>query len=254
MKVISDLHTHTMASTHAYSTINENCESAGSRGIKIIAMTDHAPQMPDGTHEWHIGNQCVLPQIIKGVCVLKGVEADIMNPAGEIDVADYVLSGLQWIVASFHTPVYAERTEDEHLETILNVCKNPAIDVFGHLTTVSHRFDYAEGAKLFAKYDKIVEVNEASINAGRSTRENVAELLKECKKNNVKLSLDSDAHYCDGIGVVNTAAQLVKEAGYPKELIINNNYEYIVSRVNENHPNAPKIDMEAIKNLIYGQN
>lgn len=243
MKIIADLHTHTLASSHAFSTIRENCEIAGEKGLKIIAMTDHAPLMPDAPHEWHAGNQHVLSQKIKGVYVLRGIEADIMNKDGELDVRSYILEGLQWIVASFHSPVYPPANPDDHLKTIENVCKNPLVDVFGHLTTVDHPFDYAEGAKLFAKYDKIVEVNNSSIKAGRSTYENVVNLLKACKKENVKISLDSDAHYCDEIGELSVAMEIVKKVGYPQDLIVNTNLEYIIDRVNKNHPKAPKIDI-----------
>ena len=118
------------------------------------------------------------------------------------------------------------------------------VDVFGHLTTVDHPFDYAEGAKLFAKYDKIVEVNNSSIKAGRSTYENVVNLLKACKKENVKISTNSDAHYCEEIGEIGAAMSIINEVGYPEDLIVNTNFEYIIDRVNKNHPKAPKINTD----------
>ncbi|SUC47350.1 Probable phosphatase YcdX [Providencia stuartii] len=37
-----DLHAHTIASTHAYSTVNEYFSEAARRGIKLFAITDHA--------------------------------------------------------------------------------------------------------------------------------------------------------------------------------------------------------------------
>ncbi len=47
MHLQGDMHTHTIASTHAYSTITENCQWAAKYGMKGIAMTDHAMKMPD---------------------------------------------------------------------------------------------------------------------------------------------------------------------------------------------------------------
>lgn len=41
MHLQGDMHTHTIASTHAYSTITENCQWAAKYGMKGIAMTDH---------------------------------------------------------------------------------------------------------------------------------------------------------------------------------------------------------------------
>ena len=41
MKIIADTHTHTLMSTHAYSTIIENIAEAKKKGLKFIAITDH---------------------------------------------------------------------------------------------------------------------------------------------------------------------------------------------------------------------
>lgn len=59
MHLQGDMHTHTIASTHAYSTITENCQWAAKYGMKGIAMTDHAMKMPELTtylafcQSWH---------------------------------------------------------------------------------------------------------------------------------------------------------------------------------------------------------
>ncbi|MBQ6530365.1 MAG: PHP domain-containing protein, partial [Clostridia bacterium] len=43
MKILFDTHTHTLASTHAYSTVMENAKYASEIGMEAIAVTDHAP-------------------------------------------------------------------------------------------------------------------------------------------------------------------------------------------------------------------
>ena len=49
----TDLHTHTTASCHAYSTLEENVQWAKQIGLEAIAMTNHAPSLPDAPHIWH---------------------------------------------------------------------------------------------------------------------------------------------------------------------------------------------------------
>lgn len=247
MKIIADLHTHTLASSHAYSTITENCEIARDRQLKVIALTDHAPLMPDAPHEWHAANQHVLPQTIRGVCVLKGIEADIVNTDGDLDIPDYVIGKLQWIVASFHEPLFPPLSADDHLAAIENVCKNSLVDVFGHLTASGYPFDYSEAAKLFTKYDKIVELNEASIRSGATKKINAVRLFEACKKEGVKIAVDSDAHYCERIGDFSAVCEILNEVKYPEELIISTDFDYIINRVNQNHPSAPKIEMTAMR-------
>ena len=99
LNIIADMHTHTLASTHAYSTITENCRSAAEKGIRIVAMTDHYGDMPDSPHLWHFENLKILPRTICGVTVLKGVEANIINDEGELDMPRKTLESLEWVVA-----------------------------------------------------------------------------------------------------------------------------------------------------------
>ncbi len=48
-----DLHMHTVASTHAYSTLSDYIAEARRKGIKLFAITDHGPDMADAPHHWH---------------------------------------------------------------------------------------------------------------------------------------------------------------------------------------------------------
>ena len=41
-----DVHTHTIASGHAYSTIQEMAAAAAEKGLKVLGITEHAPLMP----------------------------------------------------------------------------------------------------------------------------------------------------------------------------------------------------------------
>ena len=41
MKALIDLHTHTLVSGHAYSTIKENVEAAKLAGLKYIGLSEH---------------------------------------------------------------------------------------------------------------------------------------------------------------------------------------------------------------------
>ena len=77
MKLIADTHTHTLASTHAYSTVLENAKFASEAGLAYLGITDHAPSMTDAPHWWHFENLRVLPDELYGVKLLKGIEADL---------------------------------------------------------------------------------------------------------------------------------------------------------------------------------
>lgn len=46
-RVVADLHCHTVASTHAYSTVTELARAAAEQRLLAIACTDHGPGAPD---------------------------------------------------------------------------------------------------------------------------------------------------------------------------------------------------------------
>ncbi len=140
IRIQADLHTHTAASTHAYSTILENCSSASELGLKAIAMTDHAMGMPDAPHLWHFLNMDVLPRKIRGVTVIRGIEADILE-GGSLDIPDMLYDKLEFVIASLHSQVFRPAGIKEHTEAYLKVCENRSVDVIAHSTTAKFPYD-----------------------------------------------------------------------------------------------------------------
>lgn len=238
MQLQGDMHTHTIASTHAYSTITENCIWAAKNGLKIIAMTDHAPAMPDSPHIWHFENLRCLPRTIEGVTVLKGAEADILQD-GTLDLDDKLLSKLEWVVASMHRyeSCLIPTTAEEHTDIYLKIARNPYVDVIGHCTTDRFPFDFEKGLKAFKEYGKLVEINESSIMNKKGSRENSVTVMKICKKYEIPIVIDSDCHFCQLIGKTPIALQMAEELDFPKELIINSDHRLIRDYLKTKRPN-----------------
>ena len=82
MKIIADLHTHTLVSHHAYSSLEEMVAGAERANLSAIAITDHGPQMPDGANSWHFTSMWIVPRVINGITVLLGGEANIVSYDG----------------------------------------------------------------------------------------------------------------------------------------------------------------------------
>ena len=236
MNIIGDMHTHTLASTHAYSTITENCKSAAEKGIRIIAMTDHWGEMPDSPHIWHFDNLRVLPRHICGVTVLRGVETNILNNEGELDMPRKTLENLEWVVASMHRQVYEPSTVQNHTVAYLKAAEDPIVDVIGHCTTAMFPIDFEKCIKKFKECGKLVEINESSILYKKGSYENSYEVLKLCKKYEVPVVFDSDAHYCELIGVVDTAKKIASEVGFPERLVINSDFDRLAEFIRRKHP------------------
>ena len=83
-----DVHTHTLFSRHAYSTIEENVRAAADAGLELLGSADHFSGML--FCEQHLRNfqyfinMGIWPRTWHGVTVLRGCEVDIVGLRGEL--------------------------------------------------------------------------------------------------------------------------------------------------------------------------
>ncbi len=82
MNFLSDLHTHSIVSGHAYSTLLENINYCKENGIKILGTSEHGPKMPGSPHKWYFHNIQNIPRIINNIIILRGCEANILDTEG----------------------------------------------------------------------------------------------------------------------------------------------------------------------------
>ncbi|MBI5231873.1 MAG: PHP domain-containing protein, partial [Coriobacteriales bacterium] len=134
MKLRADLHTHTIASGHAYSTVSELAQSAAAQGIELIAVCDHGPALPGAPHEWHFGNLKNVPSVLDGVRVLKGVEANPqLDTENGLDLPDTVLDRLDFVAVGFHPCTgFDEPDRARNTELLLRVMASGRVDMITH--------------------------------------------------------------------------------------------------------------------------
>ncbi len=221
MNILTDLHTHTIATTHAYSTITENAGAAAKMGLEAIAMTDHCGEIPDSPHMWHFLNIRVLPKEIEGVRILKGAEVNITDIHGRLDMPEDIMKLLDIIVASIHRPCYADVDKKDHTEAYMAVVENPYIDIIGHSGAPDLKYDYEKVIKRAGELGKMLEINTNTFNIRKSNVPNCVEITKLCKKHGTHICVNSDAHYCDMIGKFDPAIKMLEEIDFPIELIAN---------------------------------
>ena len=85
MRDLMDMHTHTLASGHAYNTIYEMVKEAARKDIPMLGITEHAPKMPGSCHKIYFMNLKTLQREIFGVRVLFGAELNILDAEGSVD-------------------------------------------------------------------------------------------------------------------------------------------------------------------------
>jgi len=233
MEIKVDMHTHTLASSHAYSTVWENLTAAKSKNLQGIAITDHGPEMEDAPHLWHFFNMRVFPREVDGVFLLRGIECNVKTMDGRLDYPERFKANLDFAIASFHEGASPEGTFEEITECYLNVVNNPFADILGHTGNEYFKFDYEKVVKECKRTGKIIEINNGSFSLRRGSTENCAKIAKICAKYKVPVVVNSDAHICFGVGVFDNALSMLQDVGFPEELILNTSIEKVLSYFKE---------------------
>lgn len=130
MRFEADTHAHSLMSGHAYSTIREMAAAAKKKGLKAMALTEHAPNMPGTCGLYYFQNLDVIPREMEGVQMLFGAEVNILAPDGSIDLPGSVCKDLDLVVASIHVPCYGlGHSMEENTQAYLEVMKKPYIHI-----------------------------------------------------------------------------------------------------------------------------
>ncbi|WFD09792.1 phosphatase [Tepidibacter hydrothermalis] len=229
MKFEFDTHCHTIASGHAYSTVHDLVREAKNVGLKMFALTDHAPAMPGGPHIYHIGNQKIIPRVIDGVFVLRGVEANIIDYDGKLDMDDEFLPELDLVLASLHDVCIKPGTKEENTNALIKAMENKYVDIIGHPGNPAFDIDAKKVLQAAKDNNVLIEINNSSFGKSRvGSRENCIEIAKMAKEMNVKLVAGTDTHIAFQIGRFDHVKEVFEELGIPEELVVNNSMESFI--------------------------
>lgn len=236
MKIIADLHTHTIASTHAYSTVIEMAQAAADAGLYALALTDHGRKMPGAPGAYYFDSLGLIPKELFGVRILKGMEANITDYEGNIDCEDSLASKLDWIVASMHTiTIEGQPSFEKCTNAYLKLADNKHINAVGHSGTEVFKYDYEKVIPQLAKNGILIEINNSTFNFKKSSMSNCIDIIKICKKNNARIVVDTDAHFSTYVGRAEPALEVLKDLDFPQKLIVNGSVETMQAYMKEKH-------------------
>lgn len=245
MKMEADLHIHTTASGHGYSTIKEIVEAAAEKGLKTVAITDHGLNMPGAPHWYHFTNLISIPRVLNGVEVLRGVEANILDDKGNVDMPEVIMSDyLDIVLAGFHDETgYTGTTVEENTAAMVAAIKNPLVHVITHPGNPKYPVD-VETVVLAAKnYNKALELNNSSFKVRPGSFPLCSQFAKMAKKHNIMVSINSDAHICYNVGETSKAIAMAAREGISRNQIINSS-EQILSEYLDWHKQQSRLALQ----------
>lgn len=222
-----DLHVHTVASGHAYSTLAEIAKEAAERGLRGFAMTDHGPKLPGGPHPYHFMALRFIPKIIHGVRVYRGIEANILGKE-TLDLSWEDLERLDVVMAGFHDGcgIEGEKSAHNYTRILLSVMENPILKVITHPGNPNYPIDHEAVVKAAARTNTALEINNASLSISRKgSKPFCLSIARLCAKYGAPVAVGSDAHIAYGVGVFEDALKVIAEQGIAPEQVVNRTLE-----------------------------
>lgn len=247
IRISCDVHTHTLASRHAYSTIEENVRAAADQNFELLGSTDHFSDMlyPDQdirNFQFFLNVKC-WPRTWHGVTVLHGCEADIVDGQGNLfghDIpVDREINGMplrgrttlkkrvfkncDYVIASIHRKDFTkEQTPAQNSQMYINALQDPKVLILGHLGRSGVDFELDPVLEAARDLGKLVELNEASLSEDAKREKSLLpcrHIAERCAELGVQVSFGSDSHVSTGIAHYESIKALLEEIDFPEELV-----------------------------------
>jgi putative hydrolase len=235
IKDVMDLHTHSIASGHAYNTILEMAQAASDRGLSLLALTEHGPRMPGSAQIIYFQNLKVIPRERYGLTTLFGAELNIVDTDGTVDLPPELLPAMDVCVASLHIPCIAPGTKEENTRAYRNVMKNPYVNIIGHPDDPRYPFDLRAVVESAKENQVLLEMNNSSLmptSFRKATTEGYLEFLELCKEYDQPIVMGSDSHVDIDVGNHCYVTELLELADFPERLIANTDVEKVKPYLN----------------------
>ena len=241
--ILADLHTHTIASAHAYSTVYENIQCARAAGMRFLAVTDHYYQHGDYIDR---KNEIVLMSNVskdvrpEGLTMINGMELNVGQSIDRATNLEKIYRDIRWRPVGMHSMFI--RCADYRIEDVPSLFEMTVTDskyitptAFAHIERKLGEFRggdddrrvknaLAEIIEVAEKYHIILELNEGSLARSRSVyMERMRYWLTLASKRDVLLSMGTDAHYCEWVGRFDKLIALMNETGVDGDKVLNVN-------------------------------
>lgn len=213
-----DLHIHSIASGHAFNTIDECARYSHDNHYALIGISDHGPNMEGAPHMGYFEMMYRLPRHNQGVSMIYGCEANILSEYGDVDISDDILQKLDYTMAGLHKRTqYVDRGEMNNTAAIVNTIKSGKIDIITHPVSWNFRVNVSKIVEA-AQYNKVLlEANktilvEAIENDRQETVQQYKELLKLSREAGVEIIWGSDTHHVTEMEISSSQLQSLSEA------------------------------------------
>lgn len=237
MKTELDMHTHTIASGHAFSTLQEMAKAGAEKGLKLLGITEHTSSVPGTCDPIYFRNLHVVPRQMYGIELMLGAEINILDTQGNIDADEALMKRLDLRIAGIHQICYESGSIEENTYGLIQVIRHPYIQIISHPGDGTAQLDFEPIVQASKTYGTLLEINNSSLKPTRNkvdARENNLTLLRLCKQYEVPVILGSDAHISFDIANYEYLYELLHETEFPEDLIVNRSVDVFKKYLKKN--------------------
>ena len=223
MKALLDVHTHTIASGHAYGTITEMAKAASEIGLKLLGITEHTEGIPGTCNNFYFTNLGALPREMFGVQMMFGAEINIIDYEGHLSLEKRFIDKLDIRIAGMHRYCYRFGSVEQNTRAVINTIANPDIDIISHPDDSRAPLDYQRVVYAAKEHDTLLEINNSSLKAAnrKNVFENCCRILELCKEIEHPVILSSDAHFMTAIADFSLCEKVLEATSFPDRLVMN---------------------------------
>lgn len=231
-----DVHTHTVMSGHAYSTLQEMVAAAQEKHLEILGITEHAPGIPGTCNPIYFRNLHVVPRQFGNLRLLLGAELNILDTKGTIDLDEYYYKLLDIRIAGIHLLCWDGGTIEENTQGMINAIRNPWTQIISHPGDGAAELLFEPIVLAAKETGTLLEINNSSLNPVRNKEtalRNNLEILRLCKQYEVPVILSSDAHISFAIADYSFIWPLLQQTDFPDQLIMNYDSERFLTYISQ---------------------
>jgi putative hydrolase len=224
-----NFHTHTLYSD-GECLASGIAEAAEASGLAAVAITDHGPELSVGISP---GKIPMMLQDIEtaredaNIPVLAGMEANVLNVSGAIDLDEEIIKKLDILVIGLHTLGGAPTQEElakNYLLAIMNAMGRQRVDVVAHPFRLHSYLAPHLSLEEIDEFVKLAAEKGIAIEINSKYRVPDGELLRACLREGVKLSIGTDAHTAAEVGMVDWQMAMLKRIGARQEDLVLNKF------------------------------
>ena len=230
-----DLHTHSFFSACGIHTHMEILTRAKDLGMTAVAITDHGKTLsPRFSSPVYDRLHCPL----EGIRLLKGIECNLVDDDGLIDLPDKLIPYLDVVLLGIHPNTPQGLGKARYTKMMLTAIeKNSALDILTHLNDVNYPVDFQKIIEAAALRGIAIELNNSKTLLGRSPDTLTRELVDVSKKLGARIVITSDMHALEELGEDTSVKHFLIESDYPTELVVSSNAETAFSFLEERRAN-----------------